>query len=48
VPDFAKNYPNLIPWVFAARSVMVLVFALSFILIYKALDNMQKNEAGEE
>ncbi|MGC9772039.1 hypothetical protein [Fervidobacterium islandicum] len=46
VPDFAKNYPNLIPWVFAARSVMVLVFLLSFILIYRALNNMQKNEAG--
>ena len=48
VPDFAKNYPNLIPWVFAARSIMVLVFVLSFILIYRALNNMQKNEAGEE
>ncbi len=48
VPDFAKNYPNLIPWVFAARSVVVLVFVLSFILIYRILNNMQKNQAGEK
>ncbi|SDG91957.1 Sodium:neurotransmitter symporter family protein [Fervidobacterium changbaicum] len=48
VPDFAKNYPNLIPWVFAARAVMVFLFVLCFITIYNALKNMQVDRAGEK
>ncbi|WP_448375768.1 sodium-dependent transporter [Fervidobacterium sp.] len=47
IPDFAKAYPNLIPWVFAARIVLISVFVLSFIMVYKALTKVHGDEAGD-
>ncbi|MGC8955800.1 MAG: sodium-dependent transporter [Fervidobacterium sp.] len=43
IPDFVKNNPVLIPWVIAARIVLIIVFISSFILTYKNLGQKLDN-----
>ncbi|MGQ9856431.1 MAG: sodium-dependent transporter [Fervidobacterium sp.] len=46
IPDFAKNYPNLIPWIFAARLVLIFVFIISFIVVFRSLKDVDEKKTN--
>lgn len=48
IPDFALGTPKLIPWVIAARVVLIVVFVLSFILTYRSISQKLDKENGRK
>lgn len=47
IPSFVENTPNLIPWVQAARVVIVLVLGLGFFQSYKSIKRKYNKEITE-